>query len=116
LILSFPYLFVVELSWIFILNQYTMSKRLQRLLIGTVILLLIPLIGSQFSEEINWTTRDYVVAAAVLGGASFILDFALSKAKNKQSRWAWGIAVVLALALVWVELAVGLFGSPIAGS
>lgn len=93
-----------------------MSKRLQRLLIGTVILLLIPLIGSQFSEEINWTTRDYVVAAVVLAGASFILDFTLTNAKNKQSRWAWGIAVVLALALVWVELAVGLFGSPIAGS
>ena len=93
-----------------------MSKRLQRLLIGTVILLLIPLIGSQFSEEINWTTRDYVVAAIVLGGASFIFDFTLANAKNKQSRWAWGIVVVLALALVWVELAVGLFGSPIAGS
>ena len=92
-----------------------MSKRLQRLLIGTVILLLIPLIGSQFSQEINWTTRDYVVAGIVLGGASFIFDFALANAKNKQSRWAWGIVVVLALALIWVELAVGIFDSPIAG-
>jgi hypothetical protein len=45
-----------------------------------------------------------------------VLDFVLTKAKNKQSRWAWGIIVVLALALVWAELAVGVFGSPLAGS
>jgi len=40
----------------------------------------------------------------------------LAKAKNKQSRWAWGILVLLTLALIWAELAVGVFGTPLAGS
>ena len=93
-----------------------MTTRLKTLLIGSGALLLVPFIGSQFSQEVNWSGFDYIVAAILLGGTSFVLDFVLTKAKNKQSRWAWGIVVVLALALVWAELAVGVFGSPLAGS
>ena len=93
-----------------------MTQRLKTLLIGSGALLLVPLIGSQFSQEVNWSGFDYIVAAILLGGTSFVLDFVLDKAKNKQSRWAWGIIVLLALALVWAELAVGVFGSPLAGN
>ena len=93
-----------------------MTTRLKSLLISSGALLLIPFIGSQFSQEVNWSGFDYIVAAILLGGTSFVLDFVLITAKNKQSRWAWGIVVVLALALVWAELAVGVFGSPLAGS
>ena len=93
-----------------------MTKRLKYLLLGSGAILLVPFIGSEFSQEVNWSGFDYIVAAILLGGTSFVLDFVLNKAKNKQSRWAWGIIVVLALALVWAELAVGVFGSPLAGS
>jgi NhaP-type Na+/H+ or K+/H+ antiporter len=93
-----------------------MTTRLKYLLLGSEAILLVPFIGSQFSQEVHWSGFDYVVAAVLLGGTCFVLDFVLTKAKNKQSRWAWGIVVVLALALVWVELAVGVFGSPLAGS
>ncbi len=93
-----------------------MTTRLKSLLIGSGALLLVPFIGSQFSQEVHWSGFDYIVAAILLGGTSFVLDFVLAKAKNKQSRWAWGILVLLALALVWAELAVGVFGSPLAGS
>jgi len=93
-----------------------MTARLKSLIIGSGVLLLVPFIGSQFSQEINWSQFDYIVAAILLGGSSFLLDFVIIKAKNKQSRWAWGIVVVLASALVWIELAVGVFGSPLAGS
>lgn len=93
-----------------------MSTRLKSLLIGSGALLLVPFIGSQFSQEVQWSGFDYMVAAILLGGTSFVLDFVLAKAKNKQTRWAWGILVLLALVLVWAELAVGVFGSPLAGS
>lgn len=93
-----------------------MTQRLKTLFIGSGALLLVPFIGSQFSQEVHWSGFDYIVAAILLSGTSFVLDFVLTKAKNKQSRWAWGIIVVLALALVWAELAVGVFGSPLAGS
>ena len=93
-----------------------MTTRLKALLIGSGALLLVPFIGSQFSQEINWYGFDYMVGAIPLVGTSFVFEFVLAKAKNKQSRWAWGIAVVLALALAWAEIAVGTFGSPLAGS
>ncbi len=93
-----------------------MTARLKSLLIGSGALLLVLFIGSQFSQEINWSGFDYIVAAILLGTTSVVLNIVLTKAKNKQSRWAWGIVVVLALALVWAELAVGVFGSPLAGS
>jgi NhaP-type Na+/H+ or K+/H+ antiporter len=98
------------------IKTYGMSKRLTLLLLGSSVILLVPFLGNLFSEEVNWSGFDYLVAAILLGSASFVLDFVLTKAKNKQGRWAWGIVVVLALALVWVEVAVGVFGSPIAGS
>jgi len=92
-----------------------MTTRLKSLLIGSGALLLVPFIGSQFSQEVHWSGFDYIVAAILLGGTSFVLDFVLIKAKNKQSRWAWGIAVVLVLLLIWIEIAVGVFGTPLAG-
>jgi hypothetical protein len=93
-----------------------MTTRLKSLLIGSGALLLVPFIGSQFSQEVHWSGFDYIIAAILLGGTSFLLDFVLTKAKNKQSRWAWGILVLLTLALIWAELAVGVFGTPLAGS
>ena len=93
-----------------------MTARLKSLLIGSGALLLVPFIGSQFSQDINWSGFDYIVGAILLGVTSCVLEFVRTKAKNKQSRWAWGIVVVLALALVCAELAVGVFGSPLAGS
>ena len=92
------------------------SKRLKTLLTGSGVLLLIPFIASQFSDEVNWSAYDFSVMAILLGGTSVVLDVVLTKAKNKQSRWAWGIAVLLVLLIVWVEIAVGVFGSPFAGS
>jgi hypothetical protein len=93
-----------------------MTVRLKSLLVGSGALLLVPFIGSQFSQEVHWSGFDYFIAAILLGGTSFLLDFVLTKAKNKQSRWAWGILVLLTLALIWAELAVGVFGTPLAGS
>ncbi len=93
-----------------------MTTRLKSLLVGSGALLLVPFIGSQFSQEVHWSGFDYIIAAILLGGTSFLLDFVLTKAKNKQSRWAWGILVLLTLALIWAELAVGVFGTPLAGS
>ena len=93
-----------------------MTTRLKSLLIGSGALLLVPFIGSQFSQEINWYGFDYMVGAILLVGTSFVFICPCQSQKQWQSRWAWGIAVVLALALAWAEIAVGTFGSPLAGS
>ena len=67
-----------------------MTTRLKSLLIGSGALLLVPFIGSQFSQEINWYGFDYMVGAILLVGTSFVFEFVLAKAKNKQKSLGMG--------------------------
>jgi hypothetical protein len=64
----------------------------------------------------NWSIADFVVAVAILliAGASFWL--VVKKARSTKSRIVFVSILVLIIALVWAELAVGLFNSPFAGS
>lgn len=78
--------------------------------------LLIPLIAMQFSTEIDWNGRDFLIMGILFFGTGIVIEFALRKFKSTKSRIiACGI-ILIALFLVWAELAVGIFGSPFAGS
>lgn len=80
------------------------------------VLLSIPFIAMQFSMEVNWSLSDFVAAAALLFGTAFIVKLILEKFKTTKSRLLLiGITIAI-LFLVWAELAVGIFGSPFAGS
>ena len=92
------------------------TRRLKFLLIPATVLLLIPLIAMQFTDEVNWTVLDFVVGAALLFGAAFMLDLLLRKIKQTRYRVAAAIALLIILVLIWAELAVGIFGTPFRGS
>lgn len=92
------------------------NKRLKFILLSVVFLLLIPLIAMQFTDEVNWTLLDFVVAGVLLFGTGFIIDLVIRKIKNVEYRIAFVIVIILALLLIWAELAVGLFGTPFSGS
>jgi hypothetical protein len=79
-------------------------------------ILLIPLIAMQFTDEVNWTISDFIVAAILLLGTSFSVAYAVRKIKRKKYRLAIVLLLLFFLMLVWAEMAVGIFGSPIAGS
>lgn len=91
-------------------------KRLIGIMLGAVALLLIPFITMQFTSEVQWTGSDFAVAAALLFGTGLVSELVM----RKIHRLAYRIlicAVILALfLLIWIELAVGIFGSPLAGS
>ncbi len=79
-------------------------------------ILLIPLIAMQFTSEVDWDGRDFLIMGMLLFGTGCLIEFALRKLKSTKSRIiACGI-ILAALFLVWAELAVGIFGSPFAGS
>ena len=80
------------------------------------ILLLIPLIAMQFTAEVNWTPYDFVVAGFLLIGTGLIFDLVIRKIKNIKSRIAISLVLLIALLLIWAELAVGIFGTPLSGS
>lgn len=94
-----------------ILNQ---RNRLPILLAVAAFLLLIPLIAMQFSSEVNWTFFDFIIAAILLFGAAISIEWILRKITSTGQRII--VCAVFLLILIWMELAVGLFGSPFAGN
>jgi len=92
------------------------NKRSKIIVSSVAILLLIPLLAMQFTNEVTWTFSDFVVAAIMLLGTGFTIDFVLRKVTKIQYRIAICIAVLALLLLVWAELAVGIFDTPFAGS
>ncbi|RZJ65093.1 MAG: hypothetical protein EOO50_15060 [Flavobacterium sp.] len=79
-------------------------------------LLAAPLVAMQFTDEVNWTASDFAIAAFLLYGTGLAIEFVLTMVKRTDYRIGICVAILLALAVVWVEMAVGIFGSPIAGS
>jgi hypothetical protein len=92
------------------------NKRLIFILLIVAFLLFIPLIAMQFTNEVNWTLFDFIVAGVLLLGTGLIFDLVIRKIKNINYRIAISVALLLILLLVWAELAVGVFGTPISGS
>nr|WP_309760802.1 hypothetical protein [Flavobacterium sp.] len=92
------------------------NKRLIGIVLTVVVLLLIPLIVMQFTNEVNWTLFDFVVAGVVLLGTGFICELVIRKVKKTNHRIILCGGILAALLLIWIELAVGIFGTPLAGS
>lgn len=83
---------------------------------GTCLLLLIQLIGMLFTSEINWSLGDFIVMGILLSGLGFICEFIFRKITNKTYKIGLFALIVIVFLLIWVELAVGIFNSPFAGS
>jgi hypothetical protein len=89
-----------------------MSKRI----FYPLFLLLIPLIGMTITDEINWSPFDFFTMGSLLILLGFGINLVISREKNLKYRALYIGVVVIIFMLIWAELAVGLFGTPIAGS
>ena len=86
-------------------------------IVATVgILLFIPFIAMRFTGEVNWNLFDFLVAGALLLGTGLAIEFVLRKVKSFRNRLAICAVILLALFIIWAELAVGLIGTPLAGN
>ena len=94
----------------------TQNKRLFGIVISVAILLLIPLIAMQFSDQVNWKLADFVIAGVLLLGTGLICEFVMRKVKKKENRIALIVVIIALLLLIWAELAVGIFGTPFSGN
>lgn len=91
-------------------------KRPLIILAVVVTLLLVPLTAMQFTSKVNWSLFDFLVMGTLLTTAGFSFDFVLRKFRAPNKRMLWIIAVIVLFLLIWTELAVGVFGTPLAGS
>ncbi|MGM0588674.1 MAG: hypothetical protein ACQETE_09690 [Bacteroidota bacterium] len=89
----------------------TLSRSILKVVLGTAILLLIPLTAMQFTDEVRWTLFDFVVAGGLLLGTGLIYMLISRHTANTIYRVATGLAIFSGLFLIWTNLAVGIIGS-----
>lgn len=92
------------------------NKRMTVILVIMGILLLIPLIAMQFTTEVQWDVSDFVVMGGLLLATGFLCDLVMRKTRKVRMRIFLCLIIILVFMLLWAEMAVGIFGSPIAGS
>ncbi|MEO5946575.1 MAG: hypothetical protein ABIP79_07130 [Chitinophagaceae bacterium] len=92
------------------------NKRLIIILTVVAILLLIPLVSMQFTNEVDWTISDFIIMGTLMLGTGLLLELVMRKVKSIKNRIIVCGLILLGFVLIWVELAVGIFGTPFAGS
>lgn len=93
-----------------------MFKRFSILTFAPLALLLIPLIAMHYSDEVHWTLIDFAIMGVLLLVVGMWTQRVVKRVKSFPRRATYIIFVILLFLLVWAELAVGIFGSPLAGN
>jgi hypothetical protein len=77
---------------------------------ATAIILLLPLIAMQFTNEVNWTVSDFAFAGGLLVGSGIIYELA-ARAGNLAYQAAVVMALCAVILIMWTTGAVGIIGS-----
>lgn len=86
----------------------TQNKIFAWIVLATGLILAIPLVAMQFTDEVKWTPADFAVMGTLLFATGSLFVLAARKL-NKKYRLALGAAFLIALLYAWAELAVGIF-------
>jgi hypothetical protein len=77
----------------------------------TALILMLPLIGMQFSEDVDWKLPDFVIIGSILIAAGLAFVYTARRVDTLGRRLVLAAAFFLALLYIWAELAVGvIFG------
>ena len=91
------------------MSASTLKKPLLGVALATALLLLVPALAMHFTSEVAWGPGDFVVAGGLLFGAGAAAVMGLRYVRGPGRRIGLIFAIAVCLALVWAELAVGLF-------
>jgi len=92
------------------------NKRLIIILSSATILLLIPFVAMQFTNTVDWEVLDFTKMGILLFSTGLLCELVMRKVKNIKHRIIICAGVLFIFLLIWAELAVGIFGTPFAGS
>lgn len=90
-------------------RRRSFAPRYPLLWIAIAMLLPVPLVAMRFTREVNWTAFDFAAAALLLGGGAALTELAARLLPRARDRVIAGIGIAAAVALVWIDGAVGLF-------
>ena len=79
-------------------------------------LLFIPMVTMLISDEINWSIFDFLAMGVLLFSFGIAINLILKNSTNSKIRIIFFSVLILIFSLIWIELAVGIFESPFAGS
>ncbi|KAA5537123.1 hypothetical protein F0919_05480 [Taibaiella lutea] len=99
-------------------QKITLGKnlRLTAIVLAVPLLLIIPLIAMQFTNEVKWSAADFAVGGTLLMSLGLGCEFILRRTRAIKLRLMFCAILIIIFFLIWAELAVGIFGSPFAGS
>lgn len=91
-------------------------KTIIRSVLAAELILLVPLVAMFFTEEVDWKLPDFIIVGILLAGVGFAYELIINGVKSNSRQVAVGIILAATMILIWIELAVGLLGTPFAGS
>ena len=84
---------------------------------GLALLLLLPALAMQLGAEgVDWSGSDFVIMGGLLAALGLGVEAAVRLLTGWRSRLVAIGVVLMVFLLIWIELAVGIFGTPFAGS
>ncbi len=92
------------------------NKRIIGIILAIAFILLLNLLAMQFTDEVNWSLFDFVVAGVLMLGTGLMYELVMRKVNKIEYRITIFVALLAAFLLIWIEIAVGIFGTPFAGS
>ena len=79
-------------------------------------ILLVPLIGMQITDDIQWSLFDFIIMGLLLLVLGFGIQWIRAKKLKNQTKRNYIFLLILGFLILWAELAVGIFGTPLSGS
>ena len=76
----------------------------------------IPLIAMQFTNELNWDLADFILMGILLLCTGFACELVLRNISSTKNKIVLCGIILAMLIIIWAEFAVGIFGTPVAGS
>ena len=80
-----------------------------------LVVLLVPVMGVIFFE-LDWSGFDFLFMTLLILSFSILINFILYYLSSSEFKFLIIFILVITFILIWAELAVGIFGTPFAGS
>jgi hypothetical protein len=85
------------------------TKRLLFIISLVALLLLIPFAIMFFTDEVNWTLFDFIIAGILLLTFGLLIETAIRNIQKRKHKILICSFILFMLIITWVELAVGVF-------
>ena len=91
------------------MNATSIVKMALLAALASAVLLLVPWVAMHFTTEMRWELSDFATAGVLFFLAALVCLLGTARLRSARQKLALVGAVVVALAVVWLELSVGIF-------